>query len=640
MQLRIDKNIRRMKCNMNRRKQVLLVMPKVPYAINDWNIPPVGILYVSSYMKKMGISVHCLNLCICEEPPITVLERVIKEKHIDIVATGDLVVNYLAVREIVDCAKSVSRDIITIIGGGLVTHSPMEAMKLIPNADYGVIGEGELTDSELVLALEAGRNPAEIEGIIYRCGEELCATAPRAAIDDLDDLPWPDYEGFDYFEIAKRYAEDGKLTAPLTTSRSCPFQCTFCSTSGGGKYRQRSLDSVFQEMEYLVNSYHVKEFFLNDELFAVNGERVHEFCRRIQPVHVKWHVMLRIGKHIQLELLQEMYEAGCVGVCYGLESADDSILKSMKKTGVTQKEMLRVLEITKKAGLMVRGGFIFGDTQETLETAEYTMNWIEEHADLLENISISPIVLYPGSALYERAVRSGKIPDTVDFIRNHCPLVNSSERMDDETYHVLVNEKVPAFAARYRTEIAKRHRAKLNERITPELQNRWYRHDFCCEQCGYDICEYIHATGMFQHHTQCPACGKRYDLFPGLVMLQQYEKEISDILSMEGCAIWGMGESAQDVYYNNAYFRDTENIILLDSSPAKQNAGFHGKTVLSPEQLSTVKCEVLLCFTGSSNYQDICNSMAEENRSTVNVIWLYEVLLGGLDRIDSDGSSV
>ncbi len=617
-----------------KKKQVLLVMPKVPYAINDWNIPPVGILYVSSYMKKMGISVHCLNLCICEESPMVVLKRTIQEKHIDIVATGDLVVNYLAVKEIVDCAKEVSKKITTIIGGGLVTHSPEEAMQLIPNADYGVIGEGEITDSELVLALEENQDPAEVRGIIYRNGAELCKTLPREVINDLDSLPWPDYEGFDYFEIARRYSENGKLTAPLTTSRSCPFQCTFCSTSGGGKYRQRSMDSIFEELQYLVDCYHVEEFFLNDELFAVNGERVHAFCQRITPIGIKWHVMLRIGKHIQLELLREMYDAGCVGVCYGLESADDSILASMKKTGVTQKEMIRVLEITKEAGLMVRGGFIFGDTMETMETAEYTMNWMEEHIDLLENVSISPIVLYPGSELYKRAVESKKIPDTVQFIREHCPLVNSSERMDDETYQVLVNEKVPAFAARYRTKTALWHREKFKERITPEQRGRRYRHDFSCEKCGFDIVEYIHPTGMFQHHTQCPHCGKRYDLFPGLVMLQQYEKSFSELLHRKGCVIWGMGESAQDVYYNNAYFRNSEELSLIDSNPDKQKAGFHGKKVMAPSILSEIECETILCFTGTINYQSIYKIVENANKNMVKVIWLYDILLEVLDVTD------
>lgn len=131
------------------------------------------------------------------------------------------------------------------------------------------------------------------------------------------------------------------------------------------RYRQRSLDSIFGELQYLVEKYHIKELFLNDELFAVNEERLHSFCQRIKPFHLKWYVYLRLVKHIQFRLLQEMREAGCVTVFYGLESANDIILKSMKK-GTTQKEMFRVLEITKQAGLIARGSFIFGGTQCTL----------------------------------------------------------------------------------------------------------------------------------------------------------------------------------------------------------------------------------------------------------------------------------
>lgn len=613
---------------MSRKKHVLLVMPKVPYAINDWNIPPVGILYVSSYMKKMGVDVYCLNLCICEDPMEIVLARTIRENRIDIVGTGDLVVNYQAVKEIVDCAKAVSRDIVTMIGGGLVTHSPEEAMQLVPNADFGVIGEGEITDSELVLALEEGRDPATVDGIIYRNGDKLVRTAPRAVIEDLDSIPWPDYEGFNYFEIARRYADGGTLTAPLTTSRSCPFHCTFCSTSGGGKYRQRSLDAIFEELDYLVSNYHVGEFFLNDELFAVNGRRVHDFCQRIAGFHVKWHVMLRIGKHIQPELLDEMYRAGCVGVCYGLESADNSILRSMGKVGVTQEEILRVLTITKAAGLKVRGGFIFGDTQETLETAEYTMNWAEEHIDLLENVSISPIVLYPGSELYNRAVSSKRIPDTVQFIRDCCPLVNSSEKMNDKTYQELVNEKIPAFAARYRSKIAARNRQVLKERIIPDQKQKRYRHIFCCSQCGENVEELVSPTGMFQHHTVCPACGARYDLFPGLVMLQELEEEVTQRLQKWNCVVWGAGESAQDLYCNNRYFQQTGG-ILADRNEYKQQYGFYGKKVFSPAVFKERRVEGVVCCMGTANYGYAKHETETQGYQIGRLVWLYDLLLEG-----------
>ncbi len=609
---------------MNIRKEVLLVMPNDACDWQEWPVPPIGIPYVSAYMKKQGISVHCLNLCLCDDP-MKILEHTIRQKQIDIVATGDLVVNYLAVKEIVDCAKRVSPHIVTIIGGGLVTHSPEEAMQLIPNADYGVIGEGEETDSELVLTLEAGGDPAHVAGIIYR-GEDalLHRTAPRAAIEDLDALPWPDYEGFHYFEVARRFSGNKRLATTLTTSRSCPFQCTFCSTSGGEKkYRQRSLDSIFAELEYLVNRYHVQEIFLNDELFAVDATRLHQFCQRIAPFHLRWFVFLRLGKHIQMELLQEMYSAGCETVFYGLESASNTILKSMKK-GTTEEEMLRVLEITKEAGINVRGNFIFGDTQETLETAEYTMNWVENHADLLENAMFSPIRLYPGSELYLRAVRSGKISDTVQFIQDQCPLVNPSEQMDDETYQILVNEKVPSFAARFKRKIVLQSKERLKEKIIPEPKDRSYIYTFCCQQCGKEVVEHLYPKSMSEnYHMECPHCGHRYLLHPGIVMLQQYEWEIFSQISKNGCIIWGLGEHAQELYYNNIYFRDAAGLILLDSNLWKQKMGFHGKKVMSPEILPELGCRKVFCLTADGTCLTIQNLL---EGMSVKAVKFYEIL--------------
>lgn len=617
---------------MIQKKKVLLVMPDVDCNWSEWPVPPVGILYVSAYMKKQGISVHCLNLCICDEP-MQALEQTIRREEIDIVATGDLVVNYPAVKEIVDCAKRVSPHIITIIGGGLVTHSPEEAMQLIPNADYGVIGEGEETDSELVLTLESGGEPARVAGIIYRDGNSLRRTEPREAIENLDALPWPDYEGFHYFEVAKRFSGNETIAATLTTSRSCPFQCTFCSTSGGGgqkKYRQRSLDSIFAELEYLVENYHVNELFLNDELFAVDGARLHEFCQRITPFHLKWLVFLRLGKHIQLELLQEMHNAGCETVFYGLESANDTILKSMKK-GTTEKEMLRVLEITKRAGIRIRGNFIFGDTMETLETAEYTLNWAEQHIDLMERVSSIPIRLYPGSELYSRAVRSGRISNTVQYIREGCPQINPSEQMDDETYNILFKKRIPYFDA-YRYAYTKRklvleNRERLKEKIIPEPKERRYLHTFSCQQCGKNIVEYLYPESMFWYHTECPNCGHQYVLRPGIVMLQQYESEIFSRISQNGCAIWGAGRVAQDVYCNIAHFRDAEGLILLDSDQWIQKAGFHGKTVISPEHLPELRLNKMFLFVANDNVAAITAIQKLLEGTTVRAVGLYEILL-------------
>lgn len=608
---------------MIQRKKVLLVMPNVSLDLYEWSLPPTGILYVSAYMKKQGISVHCLNLCMCDEP-IKTLEQTIRQEQIDIVATGALVQNYMDVKEIVDCAKMVSPHIITIIGGGLVTHSPEEAMQLIPNVDYGVIGEGEITDSELVLTLESGGDPAQVAGIIYRDGDILCRTEPREVIDDLDALPWPDYEGFHYFEVVKRFAPNGIISAALTPSRGCPFQCTFCSGSGAGKkYRQRSLNSVFAELEYLVDRYHVKEVFLNDELFAVDEARLHEFCQRITPLHLRWYVFLRLGKHIQIETLREMRDAGCKTILYGLESASDTILKSMKK-GTTEQEMLRVLKITKEAGLEARGNFIFGDTMETLETAEYTMNWVENHTDLINDISMFPITLYPGSELYLRAVRSGKISDPVQHIRDGCPLVNSSEKMDDETYQILVGKKMPSLAARLRRKIVLQSKERLKENIIPKPEDGYYIYTICCQHCGKRIEEYLKPQSLNQYNMVCPHCGHRHALHPGIVMLQQYEAEVFDRISKNGCAMWALGPFAHDIYHNIARFRDAEGLVLMDDSRSVQKIGFYGKKVISPERLQEFGVNKVICCAGTLVLLAIKRRL---EGTGVRAIGYYEILL-------------
>ncbi len=237
------------------KKNILLVLPRVPGALEIWNVPPIGILYVSSSLKKQGFNVYTLNLMLSDEPITDIIKEKIQEFNIDVIGTGDLVLNYRAVKEVIDAAKDFKPDIVTIIGGGLVTHSPKEAMKIINNADYGIIGEGEFSMGELIFALENNDDISKVKGIIYRSHEELICTETRVDIENLDSLPFPDYEGFDYFEFSKKLSVNGKIDALLTTSRSCPFNCTFCSSSGGSKYRQRSLDNIFEELEYLNKPY-------------------------------------------------------------------------------------------------------------------------------------------------------------------------------------------------------------------------------------------------------------------------------------------------------------------------------------------------------------------------------------------------
>ncbi|MDR2571124.1 MAG: cobalamin-dependent protein, partial [Oscillospiraceae bacterium] len=230
---------------------VLLCLPRLDCLPLLRLFPPVGIAYVSASLKKAGFNVYTFNTSLSVKRPLKEeLRHIITENNITIVGCGGLVTDYPGIKEIIDTVKSIKPEIITFIGGSFVTYSPTEAMSLISTADIGIIGEGEVTTCELISALEAREDIRMVRGLVIRddCGKDtITLTEPRTEITDIDSIPWPDREGFGLYDIFP----DSTYGA-VTTSRSCPYKCTFCAQSGGSAYRERCLDGVFDEIDYLI----------------------------------------------------------------------------------------------------------------------------------------------------------------------------------------------------------------------------------------------------------------------------------------------------------------------------------------------------------------------------------------------------
>ena len=237
----------------------LLVMPRFVDTIGEWYHFPLGIPYVSSSMKQSGLRVFTLNMNSREGVTREIIAEEIRAHSIDVVLTGGLSFQYPAIREILQAAKEVDPRIVTVAGGGIITSAPAAGMEALEFADYGIVGEGEETTPALCHALECGEDVMAVEGIVYRDDGVWMRTKARKEVADLDAIPFPDYEGFDFSKIAAMVPsllgmnEDHAIT--MTTSRSCPFQCTFCFHTSGSHYRKRSLDNFFEELDLLVEKY-------------------------------------------------------------------------------------------------------------------------------------------------------------------------------------------------------------------------------------------------------------------------------------------------------------------------------------------------------------------------------------------------
>src|SRR3990172_12467686 len=157
----------------------------------------LGMAYVSSYLKKGGFNVFCLNTCHCDDTIEEQLFRYINDKHIDVVCTGGMSLYYAHINAILEASKRVKPDIITVVGGPIVTSDPKLVLENMA-IDYGIIGEGEETMADLADALCNNKDVRNIDGIAYIRNGELFITDSRSPISDLDALPIPDYEGFGY----------------------------------------------------------------------------------------------------------------------------------------------------------------------------------------------------------------------------------------------------------------------------------------------------------------------------------------------------------------------------------------------------------------------------------------------------------
>ena len=565
--------------NQNNRKvekvlRFLLVMPKIVEDKNEWYYFPQGIAYISSCMKNAGLDVITVNLNHVDDIA-EALRYYILQYHIDVLLTGGCSVQYSVIRDILVVSKQIKPEIKFIVGGVIITSEPVIAMRAFEIADYGIIGEGEITTVELCKALEEGRDVGSIAGIIYSFRGNFLTTQARNEIVDLDMIPFPDYDGFEFSKLVKLEANtvlgvNRSNTGVIICSRSCPYRCTFCFHMQGEKYRQRSLDNIFEEIDLLTNKYDIKFLFISDDLFTHDLERVKEFCARIEKYRIKWFMQSRVS-NVTNELLYTLKAANCESITYGLESADNSILKSMKKN-ISVEQIDNALQLTAKAGLTIVGNFIFGDVNETQQTASNTLTWWKKNREY--GIHLGLIISYPGTADYYYAVKNGIIKDEVEFLKLGCPIVNISKLSDIEYKRLRAllevleaEESVPVGI----------HDIIVRKNASADFYGT-------CEECGYEN-KWQNVPMFSIFRINCKHCGKYHRLPIFSVLRENFIRHLrAQLEQTNGIAFWGMGRCFRELILDMHELNDSR-IYFIDGSTLKQGDLVEGKKVYAPSLL-------------------------------------------------------
>ena len=252
------------------------------------------------------------------------------------------------------------------------------------------------------------QNLKEILGLGYKENGRFIKNSPRPLIKDLDGIPPPAYH---LLPMDKYYPAIGSFkrlpVMIMFATRGCSGRCTFCHRSFSGMVRKRSARNIIEEIKILQKNYGIREVAFYDDTFTLFHEVVRELCDIIkkEKIDLSWSCFSRVDR-ISEELLLAMKKSGCHLILFGVESADEQVLKNINKK-ISLEQAAGVVKLCRKVGIETRASFMIGNQGETEETIQKTIDFsIKLDPDEVQFNIATP---YPGTEFYNWAKARGFI---------------------------------------------------------------------------------------------------------------------------------------------------------------------------------------------------------------------------------------
>ena len=380
--------------------QILLLSPPTISAVKavvGTTGPPLGLAYLASMVRDE----HDVRIVdsLAEDYNYGDVERIIKKYDPDVVgitSTTSMIPDAYVIAKI---AKRYNENVKIVMGGPHVTFLPERTFQECPYIDFIVRGEGELTFRELIDSLERDGDPSNILGLSINLRDKVRNNPPRPLIKDIDTIPMPSYD----LLPMEKYQANGVRFGTVMTSRGCPFNCAFCSSSlqFGKRWRGHSDSRVIEELKHLHEKYRIREIEFLDDTFTLNKHRAIRIARRIvkEGLDISWSASSRVDTFTE-EVAEAMKKSGCHTIYFGIESGSRKTLNFIGK-GITPEQSISAVKKAKRHKLRALGSFVIGFPEETKEDIKKTIKFSKKvGVDFAQFTIATP---YPGTRLWKYA---------------------------------------------------------------------------------------------------------------------------------------------------------------------------------------------------------------------------------------------
>ena len=404
---------------------------------------PVGLISLSSFLESKG---HEIILCNYSQVGWKKASIDIIEKKPDIAGLSVFTHNKNDSNKLI-ASFGKSKKFHLTAGGAHVSFLAEEYIRRFPQLDSVIKGEGENSFLKL------------IEDVKNGVQERLVYSAERITSDGFIDVP-------SRINGLMKGVNPNEQFKYIITSRGCPNTCTYCSSPSYWlrKVTFRKIDDIISEIKYLQNKFGIIYFGIRDDNFTLKKQRVMEFSEKLikNRIYIMWNCQSRVDT-IDFEMLAAMKLSGLEHIQYGVESGSEKILSLYDKK-IKPDSVINAAHNARKAGVYLSIYLmcgIFGETRADIQKTKEILRKI-----LPGDVLVSPVAYYPGTYLYEQAVKDGILSDDDWFKKSKGIYLRNDEEINSSINEILETAYLLKEKAWYKDKDFENHRKNI-------VKNSW-----------------------------------------------------------------------------------------------------------------------------------------------------------------------
>ncbi|BCB96290.1 hypothetical protein JZK55_12120 [Dissulfurispira thermophila] len=376
-----------------------------------------GLAYLIGSLKNNGHSVYLSHLT--DENEFENIPSVLKMEDPDVVGLSFTTNQKKYVHRLFEKSKINAK--LVIAGGVHATLVGEQIFEEFPDIDGVCIGEGEIAVNELCLRLDNNESYLSTPSFYFKNNDDVIKN-PVLPLQDIDNLPFPDYSLFGYQKII----EDSGQCFPMMLSRGCPYNCNYCCNHvfkeiypNKNKYvRFPSIDRTINVIKNNLLLYpRTKKIIFADDTFTLNKKWLAEFCKTYRKkIGLPFLCNARV-ETISNEVVALLKDAGCVSIDFGVETGNEWLRNNILNRKHSNRKIKEAFHITKKHGIK---NFSFNIVGLPFETKEMARDTLKLNLELQPNFGrCFYFYPYPGSRLYQLCIDYGLLLDNFQSVSSY-----------------------------------------------------------------------------------------------------------------------------------------------------------------------------------------------------------------------------